>query len=72
LPEKLGLTVRGVQDEGGRGLHAALERAGLRVQYDAVAGADYYTLLGLAVDHGPEELKRAYKRMSKVRAPASA
>jgi hypothetical protein len=54
------------QDEGGRALHAALERAGVRVQLDGVAGADYYTLLGLAVDHGPEELKKAYKRMSKV------
>ena len=39
----------------------------MRAQHDGVAGADYYTLLGLAVDHEPEELKKAYKKMSKVR-----
>ena len=44
--------------ESDQQLNEALLRAGLRPQHDLMPSADFYTLLGVSVDHTPEELKK--------------
>jgi hypothetical protein len=50
-------------------LEAALGRAGISPPPRALPAADYYTILGVPADFAPDELKKAYKKMSRMTHP---
>ena len=50
-------------------LEAALARAGISPPPRALPASDYYSILGVPADFSPDELKKAYKKMSRATHP---
>eukprot|EP00960_Hanusia_phi_P059900 764321-Hanusia_phi.AAC.6 len=52
-----------------RAMSAGMQQCGFVTQNELPSTADHYTFLGVNLDHSVDELKKAYKRLSKVYHP---